>query len=104
MDTDIPHLDFLFCALAGAAGGLVCFLLGVRNQHYKNNRYLTKFGLEILGGGVTASGLVYVFRENPYIIVIAFVIGTAWAKIIQSIRAKITDIVVAALKASGDVK
>src|SRR5215813_343208 len=72
----------------GAAGGLVSFLVSLRLDHYKNNRYLKKSGIEIVGGAITATCLVYVIRENQYVYLYAFLIGTAWSYIIQRLRSK----------------
>jgi hypothetical protein len=97
MSTDVIQVQlFAFVAL-GAAGGLISFLVALRQDHYKNDRYIKKSSIEVLGGAVTASCLVYVFRESQYVYVFAFLIGTAWSHIIQRIRSKITSIVEAAL-------
>lgn len=90
--------DFLlFMLLPGSAGGLMSFLAALKGEHYRNNKYLTKFAVEVVGGAVTASSLVYVLRENPYVYVFAFLIGTGWSQILQKLRAKVTRIVEAAL-------
>lgn len=103
--TNVPYVDFLLCVMAGAAGGLTSFLVGIRAQHYKNNKYFAKLTLEVLGGAITSGGLIYViFDGNRYVFAFAFLAGTAWSQIIQNIRTKITDIIEAALKASGSSK
>jgi hypothetical protein len=94
----ISQLEFLILMLwPGAAGGLASFLNGLRLQHYKNNKYLAKFGIEVLGGTVTASSLAYVFHEYALASVFAFLIGFAWSQVLQRLRTKITKIVEAAL-------
>jgi hypothetical protein len=95
MSADLLQIQ-LFVAL-GAAWGLTSFLVGLKQDHYKNNRYIKKSIIEVIGGAVTATCLVYVFRENQYIYVFAFLIGTAWSHIIQRLRSRITRIVEAAL-------
>ena len=98
MTVQIPEAGFLiFMLLPGAAGGLASFLNGLRLQHYKNNKYVAKFGIEVLGGAVTASSLVYAFRDNSLVWVFAFLIGTAWSQVLQKLRVKITKLVEAAL-------
>jgi hypothetical protein len=90
-------MQLLVFAAMGAAGGLTSFLVALKQDHYKNDRYIKKSSIEILGGAVTATCLVYVFRENQYVYAFSFLIGTAWSQIIQKIRTKITSIVEAAL-------
>jgi hypothetical protein len=98
MVIQVPQVDVLvFALLPGAAGGLASFLAGLKAQHYKNNKYIVKFGIEVIGGAMTASWLVYVLRENQYVYVFSFLIGTAWSQILQKIRTKVTRIIEAAL-------
>jgi len=95
---EVPHLEIItYTLLPGGAGGLASFLAGVKADQYKNNRYIRKFGIEVLGGAITAAGLVYVLRENQYVYVLAFVIGTAWSQILQKARIKVTKMVEGAL-------
>jgi hypothetical protein len=92
-----------FMLFPGGAGGLSSFLAGLKSNHYRNNRYLSKFCIEVVGGALTASSLVYVFKDNQYVYVFAFVIGTAWSQILQRIREKVTTLVESAIgeKAGG---
>ena len=98
MSPDLLRLQ-LFVAL-GAAGGLTSFLVALKQDHYKNDHYIRKSSIEVVGGAITATCLVYAFQENQYVYVFTFLIGTAWSHIIQRIRSKITSIVEAVL---GDV-
>lgn len=90
-------LVLLYTTLPGGAGGLASFLLGLKRGHYRNDKYAAKFSIEIFGAMVTASFLVLLLPAEDYRIPIAFVIGIAWASILQSLRTKITKIVEAAL-------
>jgi hypothetical protein len=81
----------------GAAGGLVAFLVAVKNNHYRNDQYIRKLSIEIIGGAITGACLVPVFSQTPLTYVFAFLIGTAWAYIIQKVRSKFTRIIEAAL-------
>jgi len=97
MSIDLPQLQLFTFVMLGGAGGLISFLVALKLDHYKNNRYIRKSSIEILGGAVTAACLVYVLRENPYVYPFAFLIGTSWSHIIQRLRSKITSVVEAAL-------
>ena len=101
-DFGISRLDVeraAFILLASAAGGLISFLLAFKGGHYKNNKYFAKSTLEIFGGGVTGSFLSYLFKESAYLLVIAFVIGTAWSQLLQRVRSTVTRMVEGALEA-----
>jgi len=103
VSASLPNLSFVFSMLLpSAAGGLVSFLLAFRAGHYKNNRYIAKSTVEILGGAVTGSFLSYPFAENAYLPVIAFLIGGAWSQLLQRLRATITRMVEGALSGKGD--
>jgi hypothetical protein len=97
MNVEYTQLQVVVLMLVGAAGGFASFLVAIRQGHYNNNKYMTKSSIEIVGGAVTATCLVYVIRENQYVNVFAFLIGTAWSHILQRLRTKITSIVEAAL-------
>jgi hypothetical protein len=97
MNTDFVKLESLLLPVLGAAGGLASFLLALKQNKYKNNRYLRKSGIEVVGGAVTAACLVYAFRGNTLVPVFAFLVGTAWSQILQRLRSKITRLVEAAL-------
>ncbi len=97
MSTDLLQIQLFVLVTLGAAGGLTSFLVALKQDHYKNNRHIKKACIEIFGGAVTATCLVYIFRENRYVYVFTSLIGTAWSHIIQRIRSKITSIVEAAL-------
>ena len=88
---------FFFTILPGGAGGLVLFLFSLKKGRYRNNKYLAKFVIEILGAMLTASFLSTLITSSYYKPIAAFVVGIAWANIIQIIRGKITKIVEAAL-------
>lgn len=83
--------------LPGAAGGLASFLLALRMGHYRNNKYLAKFSIEIAGAMVTASFLTTLISTGSYQPTAAFFIGIGWVGIIQLARRKITKVVEATL-------
>ncbi len=87
----------LITSISGGAGGLASFLYALRLGHYRNNKYVEKCSIEILGAIVTASFLAAPFiPDDKYTLAmaIAFMIGVSWAKFLQLIREKITDKVV----------
>ena len=86
-----------YSTLPGAAGGIVCFLLALKKDHYRNNKYLVKFTIEVAGAMLTASFVTALITSQIYKLLPAFLIGVAWSNIIQMIRYKITKIVEAAL-------
>jgi len=83
----------LHSSLPGAFGGLACFLLGLKRGHYRNNKYVAKVTLEILGGTIVASFVA--FSPNP---LLGFAVGLSWASILQIVRVKITQVVRASLE------
>ena len=85
------------CSLPGAAGGLCIFLISLKRGHYKNNRYLAKLSVELLGALVTATALASMWQTSGYQQAAAFAIGITWTSIVQILRQKITKIVEAAL-------
>ncbi|MEN7430387.1 hypothetical protein VA599_06485 [Chromobacterium sp. TRC.1.1.SA] len=87
--------NIFYAALGGAAGGLVTFLLGLLNEHYKNNNYIVKAMCEIAGGFITALALnstIEVFSHflSDRLFLSGFLIGISWASIIQAIRNFVT--------------
>lgn len=91
----------IYATISGGAGGFALFLLGLKRGRYRNNRYFSKFSIEILGAAITALFLVSIIvPENNYKMAtaIAFAIGVAWAEILQTVRIKVTEIVEATLK------
>lgn len=60
--------------------------------------YFRKLTVELFGGAITASFISLVLRSKPlYALLGAFLVGIAWAGIIQVLRARITSIVTAAI-------
>lgn len=94
----------LYSTLPGALGGFVAFLFGVLKDEYKNNRYLIKFSIEMLGAMITASFISILFESNTYRAVISFVLGVGWVGIIQVLRIKITKVVEATFGEKIDSK
>jgi|SRR6516225_8800063 hypothetical protein len=89
---------FLACLLLlGAVGGLSSFLIALKFDHYKNNRFVRKLAIELVGGAVAAPPLGYMFKESQYVYILAFLIGTMWAHILQRVRNRVTNLVDAAL-------
>jgi hypothetical protein len=89
------NLSLIETSLPGAAGGCVAFLAGIKLGHYRNNKYVAKFSLELLGGATTASFVTLIVSPNapPVKYFVAFAIGMSWAGIVQLIRTKITKFV-----------
>ena len=87
----------LTVGLPGAFGGLVIYLYGHKKGHYRNNKYMVKLMIEVLGASITASFLVSFVDQLQQKSAIAFIIGMFWSSIIQRTRAKITAIVNAAI-------
>jgi len=84
--------------LSGGCGGLVVYLVALKNGRVENNHYWKKGILEVVGGMVTATflwGIAHLFLKPEFIAgvaphVIAFLIGVSWAGIIESIRVKLS--------------
>jgi hypothetical protein len=87
--------DLFIWSLAAAVGGLCGFLLGLRYGSFKQDRYLRKGLLEILGAGLTGSllALPALVLQIPT----AFVAGLAWSFLCQRLRNLLTTRIVDAL-------
>ena len=99
--------NYLVFSIPGGLGGLAAFLLASKLEHYKNNKYLKKFLIEIFGAVITVPFLIMLFESSTlsinFRLAFAFLFGAAWARILQAIRGKATAIVEAALeKNRGD--
>ena len=101
--------SFIISTASGAAGGLVSFLYALRGGHYRNNKYISKFLIELLGSAITAIYLTSLITESSIASIgtigtAAFIVGTTWSVLIQGIRNKATSIVEAFLgqKKNGD--
>ncbi|MGG5572473.1 hypothetical protein [Vibrio diazotrophicus] len=81
----------------GALGGLASFLLAIKKGHYKNNRYVMKFLVEVFGAAITTYFVMEVLDIQKFSTGVAFFVGTGWAAIIEGIRTRITAMVNAAL-------
>ena len=81
-------------SLPGAAGALVWFIRGIRVGNIRNNEYIRKATLEMLGGSLVASFIAFplapLFSTSIPVVIISFAIGTSWASIIQRLRVWIT--------------
>lgn len=99
----LDNIEYLivFSIMPGCIGGLTLFLWGVKHGHYKNNKYFAKFLIEILGAMITASVVSSLFPLHNYKPFVAFSIGIAWSKIIQTLRNRITKLVIALI---GDIE
>jgi len=85
-------LVLLISTLPGGLGGLATFLYGIKRGHFKNNKYLAKLTIEVVGGMLVASFVA--FEPRP---LVGFAVGLSWSGLIQIIRAKITAYVEGAL-------
>lgn len=89
----------LATTIPGAAGGFACFLLGLHLGRIRNNKYVTKASLEIVGGMVVGSFIAIPFVPLPQY-TISFLAGAAWSEIIQTIRKAITKRIEQVLRSS----
>jgi hypothetical protein len=90
----IPIL--VFSTAPGACGGVGLFLFSLRVGHYKNNRYVRKLVIELLGAMLVASFVGPLFPAKA-VVFASFAIGLSWATVIQVARNKITKVVKAAI-------
>lgn len=86
----------MFSTAPGACGGVVLFSFSLRVGHYKNNRYVRKLIIELLGAMLVASFVGPLFPEKA-VVFASFAIGLSWATVIQIARNKITKVVKAAI-------
>lgn len=91
------HALLLYSALPAAAGGLTAYLLALKVGKYRNNRLVRKFSIEVVGALVTGCLLTLWLASPTYRAMLAFGLGTAWARVIEIIRDRITKVVEAAL-------
>lgn len=94
LENIVPTL--VFSAAPGACGGVGLFLFSLRVGHYKNNRYVRKLIIELLGAMLVASFVGPLFPEKA-VVFASFAIGLSWATVIQVARNKITKVVKAAI-------
>jgi len=85
-------LVLLVSTLPGGLGGLTSFLYGLQQGHFRNNKYLNKLILEVVGGMLVASFIA--FKPYP---AVGFAVGLSWSGLIHIIRKKITAVVQAFL-------
>jgi len=81
--------------LAGAAGALAWYVLALQRGWIKNDHYIRKGSLEIIGGSITATYVQIPFFLPTY--TVAFVVGAGWSLIIQRSRAGITKTILESL-------
>lgn len=94
--------QIIVCTLGGCAGGFVSFLYALRHGHYRNNKLIKKFSVEVVGATFTALFLVSaVVDQIATIAAASFVLGVVWVKVIQLLRQKVTKIVEAILGEDG---
>lgn len=86
----------VFSTAPGACGGIGLFLFSLRMGHYKNNKYMRKLSIELLGAMIVASFVGPLFPEKA-VIYASFAIGLCWATVIQIVRNKITKMVTAVI-------
>lgn len=87
----------IYSCLPGCAGGITAFLFAIKKGHYRNNKYFSKFSVEIIGALLTALFLSMHVTSLTNRTILAFALGVAWSGVIQIIRTKITKIVEAIL-------
>ena len=92
----IPDI-YLVVAGGGAAGGFTWFLCGYKFGRIRNNKYMRKAVVEIIGGLIVASFVALpmspIFSGKPVVALLAFGIGTCWSVIIQLLRKSVTAFV-----------
>lgn len=86
----------VFSTAPGACGGVGLFLFSLRAGHYKNNRYVSKLIIELVGAMLVASFVGPLFPEKV-VVFASFATGLSWATVIQVARSKITKTVKAAI-------
>jgi hypothetical protein len=86
----------VFSTAPGACGGVGLFLFSLRAGHYKNNRYVSKLIIELVGAMLVASFVGPLFPEKV-VVFASFATGLSWATVIQVARSKITKVVKAAI-------
>jgi hypothetical protein len=64
--------------------------------HYKNNKYIRKFLIELFGAMVVSSFIGPLFPDKA-VVYASFATGLSWAIVIQTARNKITKMVQAAI-------
>lgn len=94
LENIVPTL--VFSTAPGACGGVGLFLFSLRVGHYKNNRYVRKLIIELLGAMLVASFVGPLFPEKA-VVFASFAIGLSWATVVQVARNKITKVVKAAI-------
>jgi F0F1-type ATP synthase assembly protein I len=97
----------LLCAtLPGALGSLTWFLCGIKNGWIRNNKYVRKVILEVIGGMLVATFVGYplsdLFARTTPLVLICFAIGASWSVIIQVLRRWITKFIENILSREGD--
>jgi hypothetical protein len=99
MDNNLSAIliNLITCFLFGCLGGLLSFLLACKHGHYKNNKYISKFSIEIIGGGLTAIVVYFLPISTQNRILVSILVGLAWSTLLQSFRSRITRIISAIL-------
>jgi hypothetical protein len=75
--------------IAGASGGLVWVMRGIMRGDYKNNKYMTKITVEMIGGMITGTFASLLFAGDVRTVA-AFACGLTWSDVIQRIRSQTT--------------
>ena len=86
-----------FSTLPGLGGGLVLFLFAYSKNQYKNNKFVQKLLIELIGASITATFVTLAISHPIYQATLAFCVGIGWARLIHLIRNKITKIIEAIL-------
>jgi len=86
----IPYI--ILATIPGGIGGLTCFLYGYKKGLYRNNMYIRKICIELLGAMFVSTFISFVIT-NKYLPVVAFILGLFWTNVIQLLRVKITSFV-----------
>ena len=94
MDINLIKELVLYTTLPGAGGGLAWFLCGLKYGWIRNNKYVRKALLEVIGGMLVASFVGYPLREvfagSTPVVLISFALGACWSVIMQILRSWIT--------------
>jgi hypothetical protein len=73
--------DILTRSLSGSVGGLVSLIVGLSCRRFRNDKYLRKALVEILGAAL--AGAFLPLSSLPLQIVVPFLTGLAWSQICQ---------------------
>jgi hypothetical protein len=97
---DVWLLAMLPGALLGALGGVSSFIHALNRGTIREGKYFKKFAIEV-GGGMIVAPCTAILLINVHVAVFmfcAFVIGLSWARVIELLRDRVTEIVLVTIR------